>query len=216
MSGFNFKRLGINGQSNYAVGLGRNRATIASVTRPYKHLAQTNSSIDSINILFGLNKTKEIKEEVKQDLNNNISNNVPEPPINLNATSTINQITISFINGINITNYLYSIDNGITYISANTNTSPIIINGLTSNTTYNIRVKAVNANGTSNESRLLTVTTQQDIIPIPNNTVPLAPVITGLVSKTETSITLSFTQENNGITITNYKYSIDNGRLIFS
>ena len=211
MSGFNFKRLGINGQSNYAVGLGRNRATIASVTRPYKHLAQTNSSIDSINILFGLNKTKEIKEEVKQDLNNNISNNVPEPPINLNATSTINQITISFINGINITNYLYSIDNGITYISANTNTSPIIINGLTSNTTYNIRVKAVNANGTSNESRLLTVTTQQDIIPIPNNTVPLAPVITGLVSKTETSITLSFTQENNGITITNYKYSIDNG-----
>lgn len=210
MSGFNFKRLGINGQSNYAVGLGRNRATIASVTRPYKHLAQTNSSIDSINILFGLNKIREVNQEVKQDLNNNISNNIPEPPIILNSTSTTNQITINFINGINITNYLYSIDNGITYISANTTNSPIIINGLTSNTTYNIRVKSVNSNGTSNESRLLTITTQQDIIPTPNIT-PLAPVITNVTFKTTDSITLTFTQETNSSTITNYKYSIDNG-----
>ena len=45
----------------------------------------------------------------------------------------------------------------------------------------------------------------------PSPTVPLAPVIVAVVSKTLTSITFSFTQTTNDATITNYKYSIDNG-----
>lgn len=51
----------------------------------------------------------------------------------------------------------------------------------------------------------------------PNNTPPsssdgpLAPVIVAVVSKTLTSITFSFTQTTNSATITNYKYSTDNG-----
>lgn len=48
------------------------------------------------------------------------------------------------------------------------------------------------------------------IVP-PSTSVPLAPVIVAVVSKTLTSITFSFTQTTNDTTITNYKYSTDNG-----
>ena len=44
-----------------------------------------------------------------------------------------------------------------------------------------------------------------------NLIIPLAPVITEVTFKTTDSITLTFTQETNGATITNYKYSIDDG-----
>jgi hypothetical protein len=50
------------------------------------------------------------------------------------------------------------------------------------------------------------------VIPIvPSVLVPLAPVIVSVVSKTLTSISISFTQTANSVTITNYKYSIDGG-----
>lgn len=40
---------------------------------------------------------------------------------------------------------------------------------------------------------------------------PLAPVLTGVSFKTTDSMTITFTQETNGITITNYKYSLNGG-----
>jgi hypothetical protein len=55
--------------------------------------------------------------------------------------------------GSSITNYKYSID-GTNYIALSpaSTTSPLTISGLTNGTTYNIRLKAVNANGDSTES----------------------------------------------------------------
>ena len=48
------------------------------------------------------------------------------------------------------------------------------------------------------------------VIPPPTS-VPLAPVITTVASKTVTSITINFTQTANAAAITNYKYSVDGG-----
>jgi hypothetical protein len=45
----------------------------------------------------------------------------------------------------------------------------------------------------------------------PSPSLPLAPVIVDVVSKTLSSITFNFTQTTNSATITNYKYSTDNG-----
>jgi hypothetical protein len=42
-------------------------------------------------------------------------------------------------------------------------------------------------------------------------TLPLAPVITAIASKTTTSVIINFTQTANAATITNYKYSVDGG-----
>jgi hypothetical protein len=215
MPGFHSKRSGTYGRTNYSTALGKNRATVGSITRHYKHLAITNTNVNPIYSLFNFNTNVTPRVD---NIITNITNNIPESPFNLNATSDINQIIVTFtVNGAsNITDHLYSIDNG-TYISANKNSSPIIISGLASNTTYNIKLKSVNSIGNSNESRTLTVTTLSATAPpptpppTPENTGPLAPVITGITFKTTDSFTLTFTQEANGITITNYKYSLDNG-----
>ena len=61
----------------------------------------------------------------------------------------------------------------------------------------------MNANGQSIASNSVSVK--------PSNSGPLAPVLTGVTFKTTDSMILTFTQEQNGITITNYKYSIDGG-----
>jgi Fibronectin type III domain len=132
---------------------------------------------------------------------------VPNPPTSLSATTGNTEATISFTAGSNggsaITDYLYS-TNGVTYVSSGDSTSPITITGLTNGVTYNITLKAVNANGNSIASIAVSVT--------PNNVVvPLAPVLTGISFKTTDSMTITFTQASNGITITNYKYSLNGG-----
>ncbi len=213
MPGFN--------QTYYSVGLGRNRAAIASIKRPYTHLAVKINDPNPIHTLFNFKTNVNVNNIINNNNNNNNSNNnnnntIPEPPTNLSSLSDINQITISFTSGSDggtpIIDYLYSIDNGINYISSNTNSSPIIITGLTPNTTYNIRLKAVNIFGRSNEFVTINATTLEE--PVVNNNGPLSPVITGTNFKTTDSITLTFTQEQNGITVTNYKYSLNNAPFI--
>ena len=44
MSGFNAKRLGSYGQTNYVVGMGRNRCAVGSITREYNYLERTNKA----------------------------------------------------------------------------------------------------------------------------------------------------------------------------
>lgn len=82
----------------------------------------------------------------------------PQPPVNLVATPGNNQISISFIagsnNGNNITNYQYSLDGGLTWISLNPARaiSPSTITNLTNGQNYTIQLRAVNAVGPSASS----------------------------------------------------------------
>jgi hypothetical protein len=83
---------------------------------------------------------------------------VPSAPSSLAAGPGNGQAEISFTQtsdgGSDITNYQYSTNNGSSYsaFSPAQTTSPVTITGLTNGTTYQIRLKAVNANGLSAQS----------------------------------------------------------------
>jgi hypothetical protein len=211
MPGFN--------QTYYSVGLGRNRAAIASIKRPYTHLAVTQNDPNPIHTLFNFKTNVSLTNIINNTNNTNNNtrqNTIPEPPTNLSFVANTTQLTIAFTAGSDggtpIIDYLYSIDNGLTYTFFRGIRSPIIITGLTPNTNYNIKLKAVNIVGQSNESVNINATTLEE--PDVNNNGPLAPVITGINFKTIDSITLTFTQEPNEITVTNYKYSLNNAPFV--
>jgi hypothetical protein len=193
----------IRGQSSIDYGLGKIRNTLASTTRIHKHCSKHSS--DPLNCTFG-----------NVILNHNTSTNppinliLPDPPTILNAVTGNGEVDIHFnsvSNSLPHSDHLYSLD-GNTYVSAGSISSPIKITGLTNGTTYNITLKAVNANGNSIASNSVSVT--------PNNLGPLPPVLTSVTFKTTDTMVITFTQETNGIAITNYKYSIDGGNNYIS
>jgi hypothetical protein len=73
---------------------------------------------------------------------------VPGAPTITSITSGNTQLTVVLTpgttGGLDITNYVYSLDNGVTYIAFDSTTGPFIIDGLTNGTTYRISVAAVN------------------------------------------------------------------------
>ena len=133
---------------------------------------------------------------------------VPSAPISLSATAGNGQASISFTAGANngsaITNYQYSTDNGTSFIafSPAQTSSPLTIIGLTNGTAYNIKLKGVNAIGTSTASSAVSVTPA---------TTPSAPTsLSATAGNGQASI--SFTAgADNGSAITNYQYSTDGG-----
>jgi hypothetical protein len=139
------------------------------------------------------------------------TNNVPPAPESLSYTGGATSLTIAFTQpntggaGLTISNYSYSL-NGAAYVSAGPAASPVTITGLSSSTTYTIRLKATNGLGTSDPSELLTASTFS---------VPPAPTqLSSLPSKPAgvTTLKIVFLQNGDGgSAITNYQYSTDNG-----
>ena len=87
----------------------------------------------------------------------------PTNPTITSITPTYNQITINFTpptnnGGATITNYKYSLNNGSTFISAGTTTTPIIVTGLSYNATYQVIIRAVNSFGDGTQSNMVSVT----------------------------------------------------------
>uniref|UniRef100_A0A6C0IH63 Fibronectin type-III domain-containing protein n=1 Tax=viral metagenome TaxID=1070528 RepID=A0A6C0IH63_9ZZZZ len=201
------------GQSNLDYNLGKLSNTLGSTTRIYKHCSKYSSEPLNCTFRFGINSSNILSSIIPPITPpitppiippNNL--NISEPPTNLITTIGNGEATISFTPGLNlgpaITNYLYSLD-GVNYLSSGSISSPIRIPGLTNGVTYNITLKAVNTNGSSSASNSVSVT--------PSNSGPLAPVLTSVTFKTTDTMIIAFTQDSSGITITNYKYSIDGG-----
>jgi hypothetical protein len=138
------------------------------------------------------------------------SANVPDAPVLDSITAGDTELIIAFTaptndGGSAITDYEYSTDSGSTFVSASTTTSPFTITGLTNGTSYTVVIRAINSVGPSVNSNSRSGT------PV-STSPPLAPVLTGVSAKTDTTITLTFTQASNGSpSITNYKYSLDGG-----
>jgi hypothetical protein len=135
---------------------------------------------------------------------------VPDAPTALSATVGNTQVTISFTAGSDegsaITNYKYSINNGASYIafSPADTTSPVTITGLTNGTTYQVKLRAVNANGDGAESDTISATPLASTVPDP----PTA--LSGIGG--DQAIYVLFTAgANGGSAITNYEYSVDGG-----
>lgn len=192
------------GETNVDYSLGKLRNSIGSTTRVYKHCSKYSSEPLNCTFKFSLNSSNQLANLLPITPPVNLT--IPYPPTILNATIANSETEISFSSvlntGLSITDYLYSID-GINYVSSGSISSPIRITGLTNGVTYNVTLKAVNATGSSIASNVVSVT--------PSNSGPLPPVLTSVIFKTNERIVLSFTQESNGIPITNYKFSIDGG-----
>jgi titin len=121
--------------------------------------------------------------------------------LRISFTQPSNYITI--IDG--ISQYYYSIDNGVTYNPSGQLSSPITISDLTNGTEYVITLKGESSNGLSLASNALSGTP---------STMPSAPTITTIIfSIADLSLTVNFSPpaDNGGAPITNYTYSIDNG-----
>jgi hypothetical protein len=83
------------------------------------------------------------------------------PPVINAVTTTLATANVSFTAGAAGTtptsDYEYSLDNGVTWVSAGTTTSPFTISGLTLNS-YALRIRAVNGSGPSVPSNAFTIT----------------------------------------------------------
>ena len=105
--------------------------------------------------------------------------------------------------GDSISNYEYSTNNGMSWSSASSTSSPIVITGLTNGTTYNVKLRAVNGAGSGLASSTQSGTPK---------TVPGAPTIGSVTSgDKQLSVTFSAPTNNGGDTISNYEYSTNNG-----
>jgi hypothetical protein len=83
-------------------------------------------------------------------------------PTDLSATAGNEQISVAFTapsddGGAAITDYEYELDDDHTWLSAGTDSSPVVVSGLANGTEYSIKLRAVNSEGTGTESAALTI-----------------------------------------------------------
>ena len=132
-----------------------------------------------------------------------------EAPRNVVITTIVgtpNTATIYFVDPYSyypITDYQYTIDGGVNWISSVQTTRPITLTGFTYGTSYYIGLRAVNLIGTGSTPTSYTFFTPK--------TVPTAPYITS-VSSGNTQLVAYFTETTTELTKADYyQYSIDGG-----
>ena len=148
----------------------------------------------------------------------NITMAPPETPTSLSAIESTTSVAISFIvgsaNGSPITNYKYALstDGGSTYgsfiaLDPADFTTPITVSGLSMNTTYHVKLKAVNDLGDSVASAAVTFTTEG---------VPDAPTSLSASNVTGSTADIAFTAgAANGASITNYKFAVSTDDITY-
>ena len=92
------------------------------------------------------------------------SSTIPSAPTITSITPSSTQLVVNFTTPSNdggspITNYKYSTNNGLTFFSAGTTSSPITISGLNPNTGYQVVIRAVNVIGDGAISSPISATT---------------------------------------------------------
>ena len=133
---------------------------------------------------------------------------VPSAPTNVVVTRGNQSLSISFSTAAvvleKISNYEYSIDNGVNWVTLDpvAVSSPIVISGLTNGTRYQVKLRGINNMGVGPGSAA--VIGRPAIAPsAPTNLV---------VTPSDASLSVSFTAgASNGEEILNYEYSINDG-----
>jgi titin len=135
---------------------------------------------------------------------------IPEVPVINTLTygdqSFVVSYTAPYNGGSAITKYQYTLDDS-TYVDVSANSNPFTVSGLTNGTSYNIKMRAVNAIGTSASSALSG--------PVEPKRVPDAPTITSAIySNQGGTISFSTPEYNGGSPITGYSYSLNGAASI--
>ena len=131
----------------------------------------------------------------------------PVAPTSLSADASEGQVSLSWTAPGNergaITGYQYRVDAG-TWTSTGQTAPNVVITGLTNDTEYSFRVRAVNAYGNGAQSSQVTATPRAGTIP---------GQVTGLSAEIgDQEVTLSWTApDDGGAAITGYQYSSSNG-----
>jgi titin len=90
---------------------------------------------------------------------------IPFAPTINSITPTVNSLSVAFTpgsnNGDNITNYKYSVNGGSTFTTRSpaAATSPLVIPGLSPNTSYGVQIRAINAAGDGTQTATTAATT---------------------------------------------------------
>lgn len=135
---------------------------------------------------------------------------IPEVPVINTLTYGDQSFSVSYTapynGGSAITKYQYTL-NDSTYIDVSANSNPFTVSGLTNGTSYNIKMRAVNAIGTSASSA--------SSGPVEPKRVPDAPTITSAIySNQGGTISFSAPANNGGSAITGYSYSLNGAASI--
>jgi predicted RNA-binding protein with TRAM domain len=135
----------------------------------------------------------------------------PSAPSVGSVTAGDGQLSVAFTapssnGGSAITDYEYSTDNGVTWVSAASTSSPIVITGLSNGTSYNVKLRAINSAGDGTASAAVSAT------PTASGDGPTAPLIDDVIpGDGQLSIFFAAPSDNGGSTITDYEYSLDGG-----
>jgi hypothetical protein len=135
---------------------------------------------------------------------------VPIAPTISSVTAGNTQLTLNFTaptdnGGSTISDYEYSIDDGVNWISSGSTTSPITITGLTNATTYSVKLRAINTTG--NGAAPISATNGTPVA-----TVPGAPTITSITAgNAQLSVSFTAPTDTGTSAISDYEYSTDNG-----
>lgn len=133
---------------------------------------------------------------------------ITSPPTSVNITSSVagaNQIKIFYTSvGDGISNYEYTLNDGTTFISLNSTTNPLIITNLIANTTYTLKLRALNVIGSSPWSNSTTATPFE---------IPTAPIIKNIINN-NSKVLIKFNKSKSTEPISSYEYSINGGSYI--
>ena len=139
------------------------------------------------------------------------------PPSQVKITAlaiTISTLTVSFtapaINGSAITGYKYALNNDTTFTDASGTSLPLVIrSGISPNTSYNVRIIAVNAAGESTASLAATKAVSFTYLP------PLAPTVSSITNGTNSVSVVFVAPAARGAAITGYAYCLDASGTVY-
>jgi uncharacterized repeat protein (TIGR02059 family) len=204
---FNFGSNGGNAVTDveYSSDNGSNWTSAASTVNRVRIIGLTNGNLYQVKI----RAVNNLGAGASSSVSEGIPSTTPDAPVIGTVIPSSQKLTVEFVAGLSggsaITNYQYSLDGGANWTTRSpiSTVSPLVISGLTNDTTYQFQLRAVNANGSGASTGTSVASTPRLIAD--------APTINSVTAGAN-QLSVAFTAgSDNGSAITNFEFSTDNG-----